>query len=210
MAPDLGQRGLAKPAHPRGAPARRGAVVWERDLDYALRRAKSGGLPVLLYFRDADSVACKALDEETFADESVAETLVVQAIPALLPHDHIPLSAEYGVTWSPSLLVLDPEGRAHRRDVGFLPPEEFTPFLLLGCAGVYFDGDKFDHAAPLLETLLRLHAGSAHAPEARYLLGMTAYKSDGDASHLRLAFEDLARRWPRSLWTAKARPYAAL
>lgn len=210
MAPDLGQRGLSKPAHRRGAPARRGAIAWERDLDYALRAAKAGGRPVLLYFRDESSVACRALDEETFTDESVAEALAVQAVPALLPHDHIPLSLEYGVTWSPSLLVLDPEGRAHRRDVGFLPPEEFTPFLLLGCAGVYFDGDKFDHAAPILDTLLAHYAESFFAPEARYLLGMTAFKADGDGSHLRLAYEDLCRHWPHSLWAKKAKPYAGL
>ncbi len=208
MAPDLGQRGLAKPAHPCGKPARRGAITWERDLDYALRRAKAGGRPVLLYFRDEASVACRAMDEETFADEFVAEAMAVQVIPALLPHDHIPFAAEYGVTWTPSLLALDPEGRAHRRDVGFLPPEEFTPFLLLGCAGVYFDGDKFEHATPLLDTLLAHHAQSAYAPEARFLLGMTAFKASGDESHLRLAFEDLSRHWPHSLWTKKARPYA--
>ncbi len=208
MAPGVEPRREAKD-RPRGVVAGKG-IVWERDLDYALRLAKAGGKPVLLYFHDPGCVACQALENETFADGSVVSAIKEHAVPAWLPHDHIPLSLEYGVTWSPSLLVLDPEGRAHRREIGFLPAEELAPFLLLGCAGVYFDGDKFDHAASVLDRLLAQHSSSAYAPEARFLLGAAAWKADSDPSHLRRTYEDLQRAWPDSLWAKKARPYARL
>lgn len=208
MAPGVEPRREAK-ERSRGAVAGKG-IAWERDLDYALRLAKAGGKPVLLYFHDPDCIACRALENETFPAGSVVNAIREHAVPAWLPHDHIPLSSEYGVTWSPSLLVLDPEGRAHRREIGFLPAEELVPFLLLGCAGVYFDGDKYDYAVPLLEQLLAQHSSSAYAPEARFLLGAAAWKAGNDPSHLRRTYEDLQRAWPDSLWTKKAKPYSRL
>lgn len=208
MAPGI-ESGREPKTRPSRVVAGKG-ITWELDLDYALRLAKAGGKPVLLYFHDPDCVACQAQESETFVDGAVVSAVKEQVVPAWLPHDHIPLSSEYGVTWSPSLLVLDPEGRAHRREIGFLPAEELVPFLLMGCAGVYFDGDKFDYAVPLLEKLLAQHGSSAYAPEARFLLGAATWKASNDPSRLRLTYEDLQRTWPDSLWAKKARPYARL
>ncbi|MDY0039098.1 MAG: hypothetical protein RBS57_02225 [Desulforhabdus sp.] len=131
-------------------------------------------------------------------------------VPLRLPYDHKPLSEQFQVKWTPTLITLDADGKEHHRTVGFLPPEELIPSLLLGRAKLDFDLDNFESSIKILEKIVSDHSKSDSAPEAIYLLGVSRYKSTHEAKPLKDAYEKLQAEYPDSEWTKRAYPYRLL
>ena len=113
----------------------------------------------------------------TFPDAKVIAFIKQNLIPIRLPHDHKPLAEQFQVKWTPALVTLDTEGKEHHRTVGFLPPEELIPSLLLGKAKIDFNHEDFAKALVSLEALLKDYPKSGAAPEAIFLRGVCGYKS---------------------------------
>jgi hypothetical protein len=143
----------------------------------------------------------------TFPDSKVTAYITENTIPLRLPHDHKPLASQFQVNWTPTLVTLDIEGKEHHRTVGFLPPEEIIPSLLLGKAKVHFDHEEFQVALKNLEALLKDYPRSGAAPEAIFLRGVCGYKSTHDPKPLKEAYERLQKEYPESEWTKRALPY---
>ena len=150
------------------------------------------------------------MDTGTYPDSRVSDFVKSQVVPLRLRHDGQPLAGVFNIHWTPTHLVLDAEGREHHRAVGFLPPEELIPFILLGIGKVWFDGDMYFEAAHVLEKLLADYPRSDSAPEAVYLRGVALYKSTGDPKPLKKAYEQLQLQYPASAWTKRAYPYRLL
>ena len=66
----------------------------------------------------------------------MAKFIQENLIPLRVAYDHKPLSADFKVKWTPTLVTLDPDGTEHHRTVGFLGPEELIASLMLGIAQV--------------------------------------------------------------------------
>jgi len=122
----------------------------------------------------------------------------------------MPLADEFRVKWTPTIILLDYCGKEHHRTVGFFPPEEFIPNLLLGMGKVAFDGDNFAEAIVLFERLLADFPRSGAAPEAIFLCGVSRYKSSHDGKPLKESYEKLKADFPQSEWTMRAQPYSLL
>ena len=75
----------------------------------------------------------------TYPDSRVAEFINNRMIPLQMLYDAQPYASDYNVKWTPTIITLDQKGKEHHRIVGFLPPDEFIPGLLLGTAKVNFD-----------------------------------------------------------------------
>ena len=146
----------------------------------------------------------------TYPDSRVAEFVVGRMIPVQLLFDAQPYASQYNIKWTPTMIVLDAEGKEHHRIVGFLPPDEFVPGLLLGIAKVSFDRDDLEGALPDLEKIVSSYPRSAAAPEAMYLRGVVQYKTTHKAEPLKEAFEQLKRDYPSSEWAKRAMPYGLL
>jgi hypothetical protein len=146
----------------------------------------------------------------TFPDAKVIAFIKQNLIPVRLPHDHKPLAEQFQVKWTPALVTLDTEGKEHHRTVGFLPPEELIPSLLLGKAKIDFDHEDFAKALVSLEALLKDYAKSGAAPEAIFLRGVCGYKSTHNPKPLKEAYEKLAAEYRDSEWTKRAYPYRLL
>lgn len=121
-----------------------------------------------------------------------------------------PLAEEYRVTWTPTLIVLDFYGREHHRTVGYLPPEELIPAMLLGMGKIDLDVDQFNDAILHFNTLLKEYPDSFAAPEAAYLQGVSRYKTTHNASALKEAFQHIRERYPGSEWARRSEPYNLL
>lgn len=145
----------------------------------------------------------------TYPNEKVAE-FVTQRMVALQVGADEPFAAECKVKWTPTIVVLDYYGKEHHRTVGFFPPEEFIPNLLLGMGKVDFDTDQFVAAIQHFDRLLAEYPKSGAAPEAIYLRGVSGYKSTHDAKPLKEAYEKLKTDYPQSEWTMRAQPYSLL
>jgi tetratricopeptide (TPR) repeat protein len=146
----------------------------------------------------------------TYPDAKVAEFVNNKMIPIRLLSDAQPYAKDFNVKWTPSIITLDESGKEHHRVVGFLPPEEFIPAMMLGIAKVSFDLDKFKETLAELEKIIAEYPKSKATPEAVYLRGVSGYKSTKDPKPLKAAYEKLHAEYPDSEWAARALPYRLL
>ena len=150
------------------------------------------------------------MDTVTYPNDKVIEFIQKHLIPLRVAFDAKPLAADFDVKWTPTLITLDANGKEHQRTVGFLPPEELIPSLLLGIAKSYFNRERFSEALSNLDKLLADYPKSDAAPEAIYLRGVCRYKSTHDPKLLKGAYEQLQANYPSSEWTKRAYPYRLL
>lgn len=145
----------------------------------------------------------------TYPDNKVADFVMGKMVPIQVQVDN-PLAAEFKVKWTPTIVILDYYGKEHHRTVGFFPPAEFIPNLILGMGKVDFDTDQFNDAILHFDRLLAEYPKSGAAPEAIYLRGVSRYKASHDARPLKEAYEKLKADYPASEWTMRAEPYSLL
>jgi len=150
------------------------------------------------------------MDAVTYPVDKVISFINENMIPLRVPFDTQPLSTDFNIKWTPSLITLDPDGKEHHRTVGFLAPQELIPSLLLGIGKSYFETDRFDEALASLDKLLGEYPKSDSTPEAVYLRGVCRYKSTHDPKPLKAAYEQLEAEHPASEWTKRAYPYRLL
>ena len=109
--------------------------------------------------------------------------------------------------WTPTVIILDPNGDEHHRFVGFLPPDDFSGQIVLGKGKAGFNLDQFEQAIQCFQELLVLHPKGDAAPEAQYYLGVSKYKASHDSRELKVSLEILRRDYPGSEWAKKAQVY---
>lgn len=150
------------------------------------------------------------MDAVTYSNQGVIREVNKRTVPLRVHHKTEPLATRFNVRWTPTLIVLGADGREHHRTVGYLPPEEFISWLLLGSAKTHFDGEELAPALGLLDQLLSTYPESDSAPEAIYLRGVSRYQSGADHSDLsamREAYEQLNAKFPGNEWTKRATVY---
>ena len=150
------------------------------------------------------------MDAVSYPDEKVIEFINKNIIPLRIRFDAQPFSADFNITWTPTLVTLDSGGKEHHRTTGFLAPEELIPSLLLGMTKSYFNREQFNEALKTIGELLSKYPRSGSAPEAIYLRGVSQYKSTHDPKPLKKAYEELQANYPLSEWTKRAYPYRLL
>jgi thiol:disulfide interchange protein DsbD len=108
-------------------------VMWEPYTDAAVAEALAQGRPVVLDFGADWCVPCHELEQNTFTDRGVAESLApfvrlkVDFTRADAP-ETVALRQRYAITGVPTILFLGPDGREvpATRIVGFLGPRAFV------------------------------------------------------------------------------------
>jgi hypothetical protein len=146
----------------------------------------------------------------TYPNAKVAEFINGRMIPIQVLFDSQPYASDFNITWTPTMITLDEKGKEHHRVVGFLPPEQFIPAMLLGISKVNFDLERFENALANLEKIITEFPKSKAAPEAIFLRGVAGYKSTHDPKPLKAAYEKLQAEYPNSEWTDRALPYRLL
>jgi tetratricopeptide (TPR) repeat protein len=150
------------------------------------------------------------MDAVTYPDKKVTEFINENLIPLRVAFDAKPLSTDFNVAWTPTLITLDADRKEHHRTVGFLAPEEVIPALLLGLGKSCFDREQFDQALKYLEKVVSAYPKSDSAAEAMYLRGVARYKMTHEAKPLKEAYMELKDKYPSSQWTKRAYPYRLL
>jgi len=116
----------------------------------------------------------------------------------------------FGIQWTPTFLVHDPEGAEHHRFVGYVPTDDLLAHLGLGRAKILYDTGRHGEAIPLFEAVLSRHPAAGAAPEAAFLRGVSGFKSTHDPKELRKTHDLLVARYPDSEWARRAEPYSAI
>lgn len=114
----------------------------------------------------------------------------------------------FDVLWTPTLLLLEPEGKECYRFEGFLPVDDFLSQLELGLAHTAFKQKKWQDAEQRYRRVVDRFPQSAAAPEAVYWQGVSRYKAAKDAGALADTARRLNEKFPESEWSKKASVWA--
>jgi hypothetical protein len=109
----------------------------------------------------------------------------------------------FGVQWTPTLVIFDPDGIERHRFEGFLPAEDFLARLGLGLAHAAFAGKRWKDAEQRFRHIVDAYPKSEAAPEALYWAGVARYKG-GDPNALPETARLFKLRYPESAWAKKA------
>ncbi|HXQ73385.1 MAG TPA: tetratricopeptide repeat protein [Pyrinomonadaceae bacterium] len=105
--------------------------------------------------------------------------------------------------WTPSVVILDPNGKERFRIDGYLPRDEFRAQLELGLARVAFMSKKWADAEQRYSEVLERYPNSHAAPEALYWKGVSHYKTTNDHTVLGELPALFRQKYPRSVWALK-------
>ncbi|MPY90335.1 MAG: thioredoxin [Luteitalea sp.] len=114
------------------------------------------------------------------------------------------LGARYSANWTPTTLVVDPQGEERHRIEGFLPTDDFVAQLDLGLAHSSFGRGEFAEATREFGAVVDAHPGTDAAPEALYWMGVSRYKATNDATALADTAGAFRDRYQESTWAKKA------
>jgi outer membrane protein assembly factor BamD (BamD/ComL family) len=120
------------------------------------------------------------------------------------PEDYRRFSQRFGAQWTPTLLVIDPDGNERHRIEGFLPADDLIAQLLLGLGHSAFARERWDEAEKGFREVVDRFPQSEAAPEALYWAGVTRYKAKGDASALAATGREFTKRYQGTSWAKKA------
>ena len=143
----------------------------------------------------------------TYPTAAVAKFVDLNFVPGQVEVSNKELMEKYSVSWTPTILVLDADGKEHYRSVGFLQPDVFIATFELGKARYYLGVEQFAEARAMLEELIERCPVPEVVPEAVFFHGVAAYKHTHDPKSLRKAYDTLTAKYPQSEWAKRAEPY---
>jgi TolA-binding protein len=181
-------------------------VQWNKDADAALADAKSSNKPVLIDFSAAPAWgACARLEAESYSDQETATFINENFIP-LEAHikEHPKYFHRFDALWTPTVLILDSNGRERMRLEGYLPSDEFRAQLELGLARIAFTSKRWDEAEQKYGQVIERYPESKAAPEALYWKGVSHYKGTNDHAVLGQLAEEFKQKYTDSIWALKS------
>jgi len=110
----------------------------------------------------------------------------------------------FGAQWTPTLLVMTPDGEEAHRIEGFLGVEDLLAQLELGLGKVLLRREKYRDAENRFRTVAQTSTDPETASEAMYWAGVAAYKVSHDGGKLKETYQALHQRFPSSQWARKA------
>ena len=143
----------------------------------------------------------------TYPDERVAKFLSLNFVPVQLQSSHTAMMQKFAVSWTPTLIVLDADGREHYRAVGFFTPEDMIATFMAAKGRWALDTDQLADARALFEEVISCYPDKDAAAEALFFLGVAKYKMSHDPKPLRETYDQLKARFPQSMWTKQADHY---
>ena len=110
----------------------------------------------------------------------------------------------FDALWTPTVLILDPNGEERYRIEGYLPVDEFRAQLEMGLARVAFMSKNFADAERRYAAVLDRYANTKAAPEALYWKGVSHYKATNDHTVLGELPGMFRQQYPDSIWAMKS------
>lgn len=115
----------------------------------------------------------------------------------------------YGARWTPTTLVLDPDGVERHRIEGFLPVQDFLAQLTLGLGHLAFQAGRWSDAEPHFREVVARFPDSEAAPEALYWAGVSRYKETKDNAALKETSRAFDQQYQETSWAKKASVWKA-
>lgn len=141
----------------------------------------------------------------TYPDQQVERFIQDHFIPVQFNVVEQPESmTRFNTPWTPTLIVLDAEGKEHRRSQGYLDAKRFLGEFALAVLKDAIDRQDYATAQQRSPEALRLTQGDPERePEAIYWSSVAAYKASGDPQQLLGGWNRLLDQFPQSEWAKK-------
>jgi hypothetical protein len=110
----------------------------------------------------------------------------------------------YQIRWTPTVLILGPDGDEARRIEGFLPADEFLAQLHLGLGFLGANHKDWGTAQRWFDEVVANYPQTAAAPEAMYWAGVARYSASHDATELRKTTQQFKERYQDTVWAKRA------
>ena len=105
--------------------------------------------------------------------------------------------------WTPSVLILDSDGKERMRIEGYLPRDEFRAHIEMGLARIAMTHKQWADAERRYAAILERFPNSKIAPEALYWKGVARYKATNDHEVLTELPRLFKEKYPDSVWALK-------
>jgi phage terminase large subunit-like protein len=113
----------------------------------------------------------------------------------------------FDASWTPTVLIMDPDGKERTRLEGYLPREEFRAFIEMGIARVAFMRKDFADAERRYKEIVENYPDSKSAPEAVYWHGVSRYNATHDHTALSDVAKTFTEKYKDSIWALKSLPW---
>lgn len=115
----------------------------------------------------------------------------------------------FEVQWTPTIMMLDGEGKEHFRFEGFLPAANFLAELDFGRGRVAFHKKQWDDATREFNSAAARDPKTELAAEAGYWAAVAQYQKTHDASALKTWGKKIAAEYPNTTWAKRALVYTS-
>jgi len=145
------------------------------------------------------------MDAVTYPQDQVARFITDYFVPVRIhTDDHPELTEKYRVPWTPTYVVLAPDGTERYRETGYLPAEDFLAHMNLGLGRAAFEERDFAAGAKFYQAVVDQYPRSDMVPEALYFLGVCKNRMvGGTADQRRAVWKRLMDEHPKSDWAKK-------
>ncbi|MDP9472607.1 MAG: tetratricopeptide repeat protein [Chloroflexota bacterium] len=109
----------------------------------------------------------------------------------------------YFQVWTPTLILLSPEGGVFHEWSGYLPPSLYLAQLGIGLGKAAIKRNRFDEATGHFNDVVDRYPTSDADPEALYWAAVARYKGSGKSDDLMTGWQKLRSRFPESVWRIK-------
>lgn len=144
-----------------------------------------------------------------YPDERVAKFITDNFIPVRVhvrdqAEEFQRLSDRFNASWTPTILILDPEGNERHRIEGALDAASFLAQLELGLGHLAYRTKRFADAERWFKRVVADAPETEAAPEAVYWEGVSRYKGTNDAGALGETARRFSEKYQDSSWAKKA------
>ncbi|HEX9983955.1 MAG TPA: thioredoxin fold domain-containing protein [Thermoanaerobaculia bacterium] len=145
------------------------------------------------------------MEAESYEDAEVASFIHENFVP-LGAHikEHPAWFHRFSAVWTPTILIMDPNGEERWRIEGYLPKNEFRAQLELGLARVDVMRKRWAEAEKRYANVVERYADTNAVPEALYWRDVSKYNQTHDHVPLQNVARELKERYPDSEWAVKA------
>jgi hypothetical protein len=113
----------------------------------------------------------------------------------------------FGAVWTPTVLIMDPDGNERWRLEGYLSKNEFRVNLEMGLARVAYIKKDLADAERRYGDIVERYPDSKFAPEAVYWKGVSRYSQSHDHNALGDVAATFTEKYKDSIWAEKSLPW---
>ncbi|HZT42351.1 MAG TPA: tetratricopeptide repeat protein [Chthonomonadaceae bacterium] len=149
------------------------------------------------------------MEAESYGDAATAAFINESFVPFTVNiKEHGALFHRFDVLWTPTVLIMDPQGVERDRIEGYLPREEFRARLEMGLARAAFTAKHWEEAEKRYAQVAERYPDTPVTAEAIYWRGVSHYKGTNDHTALGEVAQQLSQKYPNSEWAKKASVWA--